>query len=311
VTALRRHLMTVMAVFFALAIGIVLGTGPLRGEAHDTLTDRASTDSSGRADAQSTATREGAAFSDHFASTVAPALIGNRLRGRTVTIVALPSASRHTVDGLKAMIRTAGGTVGGTLRAGNKLVDAGDKQLVDELGSQLAGRTRGVTISSDASAYDRIGALIARAVATRTPGGRLVDDTSTGIMSGLDTAGLLSADGRLNRRGDLVLVVAGPVEGDADQQHGAGSILTTILQTIDAQSAGVVLAGPADAARGDGELKAVRADADSAKAVSTVDSADRVEGQVVTILALAQQASGRSGQYGAAHAADGAMPGAR
>jgi hypothetical protein len=311
VTALRRHLVSVMAVFFALAIGIVLGNGPLRGESHDTLSDRASTDSQSGGGAQSAVSRDSEAFSDDFASTVAPALIGNRLRGRTVTIVALPTAKQHTVDALEAMIGTAGGNVGGTLRAGRKLVDASDKQLVDELGSQLAGRTRGVSISSEASAYDRIGALIARAVATRTPGGRLVDDTTTGIMSGLDTAGLLSPEGRLNRRGDLVLFVAGPGHGDADQQHGAGSIVSTLVQAIDPQSAGVVLAGPAAAAQGGGELKAVRADGDAANAVSTVDSADRVEGQVVTILALAGQAAGRSGQYGAVGAADGAMPGAR
>jgi hypothetical protein len=311
VTALRRHVVSVMAVFFALAIGIVLGTGPLRGEAHDTLSDRAGTDSHSGGETQSVALRDSDSFSDGFASTVAPTLVGNRLRGRTVTIVALPSASQHTVAALKVMVGTAGGNVGGTLRARKKLVDAGDKQLVDELGSQLAGRTRAVTISPDASAYERIGALIARAVATRTPGGRIVDDTTTGIMSGLETAGLLTPEGRLDRRGDLVLFVAGPGDGDADQQHGAGSIVSTLVQAIDPQTAGVVLAGPAAAARGDGELRAVRTDGDAVKLVSTVDSADRVVGQVVTILALAGQAAGRAGQYGAVDASDGAMPGAR
>lgn len=300
-----------MAVFFAVAIGIVLGTGPLRGEAHDTLSERASTDEHSGTAASSAESRDSSAFSDDFASTVAPGLIANRLRGRTVTIVALPTASQHTVDALKAMIGTAGGSVGGTVRAGNKLVDAGDKQLVDELGSQLAGRTKGVAIPPDASGYERIGALIARAVATRTPGGRIVDGTTTGIMSGLETAGLLSPQGRQNRRGDLVLFVTGPGQGNADQQHGAGSIITTIVQAVDPQSAGVVLAGPASAAQGSGELKAVRADGDAAKAVSTVDSVDLVEGQVVTVLALAGQTAGRSGQYGAVDAADGAMPGAR
>ena len=58
-------------------------------------------------------------------------------------------------------------------------------------------------------------------------------------------------------------------------------------------------------------LKAVRADAGTARAVSTVDSVGSTAGQVVTVLALAGQAAGESGQYGAVSAADGAMPGSR
>jgi hypothetical protein len=107
-----------------------------------------------------------------------------------------------------------------------------------------------------------------------------------------------------------VLFVAGPGNGDAEQQTGAGAILTTLLSAVDAGSDGVVLAGPLAAAQDHGVVRAVRSDTVVTRHVSTVDSVERVDGQVVTMLALAQQAAGRSGQYGAL-GAGGAMPGSR
>jgi Copper transport outer membrane protein, MctB len=73
----------------------------------------------------------------------------------------------------------------------------------------------------------------------------------------------------------------------------------------------VVLAGPVASARTGGQVKAVRDDVGAARAVSTVDALGRTAGQVVTVMALAGQAAGKAGQYGAVNAADGAMPGAR
>ena len=71
-----------------------------------------------------------------------------------------------------------------------------------------------------------------------------------------------------------------------------------------------MLAGPVASAREGGQVKAVRDDVTAAREVSTVDALGRTAGQVVTVMALAGQAAGRTGQYGAVDAADGAMPGA-
>ena len=67
------------------------------------------------------------------------------------------------------LVGVAGGTVGGTVRIGDQLVDAGQKQLVDELGSQLESRATGISIPADAGPYERIGALLARAIGTDDP----------------------------------------------------------------------------------------------------------------------------------------------
>jgi copper transport outer membrane protein MctB len=238
-------------------------------------------------------------------------LIGGSLKGHVVTVVALPTAPSADVRDVTRMVRVAGAGVAGTVRVGAQLLDVGHKQLVDELGTQLEGRAPGVTIPADASPYERMGALLARAVGSARPGGGRVDAPASSIMAGLSTANLASAQGSLSRRGDLVLFVTGPGHGSVDQQQGASTIVTTLVQSVDAHTRGVVLAGPAAAARAGGQILAVRSDVSAARSVSTVDSLDRTAAQVVTVMALAGQAAGRSGQYGAVDAANGAMPGAR
>ena len=108
-----------------------------------------------------------------------------------------------------------------------------------------------------------------------------------------------------------MLFVAGAGQGTADQRQGATSIVTTLVRAVDADTGGVVLAGPPASARDKGLVKAVRDDVGTARVVSTVDALGRTAGQVVSVMALAGQAAGRAGQYGAVDAADGAMPGAR
>jgi hypothetical protein len=70
----------------------------------------------------------------------------------------------------------------------------------------------------------------------------------------------------------------------------------------------VVVTGTPAAATAAGLVGAVRADRGLSAALSTVDDADRPVGQVATVFALAQQAAGRSGQYGTGAGVDGPFP---
>ena len=169
----RYHIVSIVSVFLALAIGVALGGGPLKGEVDNTLVDQVKSDRQTKASlqAQIAGLRAGNTFTDEFAATVAPTLVGDTLKGRAVTLVVLPTAQQSDVSSLADLVGVAGGTVGGTVRIGDQLVDAGDKQLVDELGNQLEGRATGLSIPADASPYERIGALIARAIGTDFNGG--------------------------------------------------------------------------------------------------------------------------------------------
>jgi hypothetical protein len=312
VISFRYHIVSIVSVFLALAVGVALGGGPLKGEVDHTLVNQVKADRQAKADlkAQIAAMRNTNQFEDSFAGTVAPGLLAGTLKGRVVTLMVLPGASQDAVSSLSELIGQAGGTVGGTMRIGQKLLDVANKQLVDELGSQLLSGASDVNAPQGASGYQRMGALIARAVGTTEDGGAAVDDTANSILAGLSTAGLMTSEGDLNRRGSLVLMVAGPSTGTSEERQGANTIVSTLAEEIDADTDGVVITAPVDTARSDGLIATVRADVVTARDVSTVDVLDRTAGRVVTVMALADQARGKTGAYGAMNAADGAMPGA-
>ena len=307
----RYHIVSIVSVFLALAVGVALGGGPLKGEVDNTLVEQVEADRKAKADlrAQLTALEAGNDFTDEFATRVAPDLVGGELQGRPVTLLVLPGAEESTVAALTELVEAAGGSVGGTVRAGEGLVDVGNKQLVDELGSQLLDGVNDVAVPEDAGTYERLGVLLARAVATDEDGGARVDDAANSILSGLSTAELMSPAGEISRLGSLVLVVGGSGAEESGDRESASAIVTALVGAMAEATDGVVVAGPISSARNDGIVESVRREVVTAQDVSTVDTLDRAAGQVVAMMALAEQAAGGAGHYGSVDAADGVMPG--
>lgn len=309
----RYHIVSIVSVFLALAVGVALGGGPLKGEVDNTLVDQVRADRAAKAalEDEISALKATAAFSDEFADTIAPGLVSGILRNRAVTLAVLPTATQSEVTALADMVATAGGTVAGTVQIGEGMLDVENKQLVDELGSQLLDGAPDVDLPADANGYERTGALVARAIGTdEAAGGARVDGVSESILAGLSTAGLMSVDGDLDRRGSLVLFVAGAGAGTVEERQGANSILSTLITAVDATTDGTVVAGPTPSARPGGVVAAIRKDVTAAQEVSTVDVLGRSAARIVTVMALAGQAQDQTGHYGAIDAADGAMPGA-
>ena len=309
VISFRYHVVTLVSVFLALAIGIALGGGPLRGEVDDGLVQQVQTDRERKNELSLRIDdlRSAARFTDSFAASVSPDLIDEVLADRSVAIVQLPGAVDATVGDLGDLVQTAGGEVAGTYRVSKALLDPDQKQLVDELGRQLARSARGVSVPRDASAYARMGALIGRAVGAS--GGPAEADVASGaILSGLSTADLFTSQGDPVGRADLVLVLTGSGNGPSADSSGAGDILASMLPAVREATDGLVVAGPTSAAGEGGVLSALLADANASRDISTVDSVELVTGQVVTVLALAEQAAGETGHYGGVDAADGALP---
>lgn len=295
----RYHIASLVAVLLALAAGVVLGSGPL--EADD---EPSSTDDTIGAPTASAEDEAYARFNNAFAASLQAGMAQNQLAGRAVTVVVLPSAAPEQVTALTGVLGQAGASVAGTVRVGEDLLDASKRQLVDELGGQLEADATKVVIETGAGSYDRIGALLAYAISTKVPGGDAVDQQGKGILAGLSTAGLVTSDEELARRGSLVLTVAG---GGTDQ--GSAAIVASLAKALDTASGGVVVAGPLGAADAAGLLTGVRTDTAAVKAVSTVDSADVPAGLIVTVQALAEQATGAAGHYGVGPGVTGLRPG--
>ena len=307
----RYHVVSLVAVLMALAVGIALGGGPLQRTAAG-VTGGGDAEALVASQAKLAHLQEGTAFADAFTDATADGLVAKALKDRAVTLLTLPGAQDADVTRLTDMVDRAGGHV--TMRAavGQKLLDVGNRQLVSELAAQMASSAgKDIDLPADVSGYDQMALLVAHTLTTSKSGGDSVDEAGQSILAGLRTADLLTVAGDGGDRGSLVLVVAGDPYGSADERAGAGSILSTLLSALDAHSNGVVLAGPVSSAADDGLVGELRADPSTAGSVSSVDATERTAGAVVAVLALREQAAGKSGHYGTSSASDGVMPGAK
>ena len=279
-TLVRRHLVVAVALVFAVATGIALGSGPLR---HETLVP---TTSAGPAAERG----ETGPSADDLAEVVAPSLYGGRLDARGVALLVTPGADTDAVAELTRGIEVAGGTVTARWRAGESLVGAHDMALVDTLGSQLLEQLDGRAADPDAPAYQRMGQLVGTAIATRTGVGAAPEPQTLTIRQGLDAATLLTTETDEARRAPLLLVVLGD---DLDDHVVAG-----LVSGLASRASGTVVV---DEERGD-DLAAL----DELGAVTTVDGLEGAAGRLAAVLALAR-AEDSTGSYGAS-GSDGLLP---
>lgn len=285
----RQHVVTLVALFLALAVGIVLGGGPLSEVGTAVTPVRTAPATTAAPDAR-------AAYADTFAGAVAPRAYANGLADRPVALVVLPGSDGAEVDALTAQVGAAGGSVIGRYDVADLLLDPGETSLVDTLGSQLAQQAQGTEVPADATAYDRIGALLGGAIATTKPTGTGLGADSTAIVESLAGAGLLTSGGIADQRAPLVLVVLG-----ADPGPESDPILEGVLAGLAGTATGVVVAGAAD-----GSLGRLRESASMA-GVTSVDGTDGTAGQTTAVLALIRSLTTSGGAFGAA-GADGAVP---
>lgn len=286
----RHHVVSLVAVFLALAVGVALGGGPFSELGRDTQV------TSGQVREQTQEAQRTATFGDDFATASAQALYGDRLRERSVAIVTLPGADGKVVSALGAQVESAGGKVAARYVVQPALVEASEKSLVDTLGSQLMTQLDSGAVEADASTYDRLGQLLGLAVSPGEAAGQVSAADATSIRQTLAGAELLKSPQEAPAAG-LVLVVLGADTDDA--------ILSGLLAGLAAKTTGVVVVGEA-APAGSGDLEGLRAEP-AAERVATVDGVDTPLGQVTSVLALARSLTVQGGSFGAS-GSDGAVP---
>lgn len=297
--SVRSHVVALLAVLLALAAGIALGSGPLQSEIETRTASAPDPDVPEDADDQVEALRSGTDYSDDFALSVSSRLVRDTLADRTVTVLVLPGAAPASVAGVGDMVARAGGRVVSEVRVDPRLLDVANRQLVGELGTQMVESAGGaVRVPPTAGDYERLGALMARALVTQERAGVEPDAAAKGIQAGLEAAGLLTLGEGAGTRGSLLLAVGGPAYGSEDEREGAGTIVSSLLVEAARTARAVVLAGPTGSGQADGLVGLLRAEPEARPAVSSVDGVDRVAGRIDTVLALAVDVTGPSGHFG-------------
>ncbi|HYT09270.1 MAG TPA: copper transporter [Mycobacteriales bacterium] len=303
----RYHIVSLVAVFLALALGVLLGTTQLNGAVLDDLRGQVRGLTDDKRDLQSDlqALRGQTRSDDAVAASLTPKLVAGALRDAKVVLVATAQASGATTDGVQKVLERAGARVTGRVQLTDDYSDprrAADVKSFVTGGGQPAGFQ--LPESDDAGVLS--GALLSYAL-LGSKSGDPEPATTSEVLSGFASLQMLRVDSPQVGAADLAVVVASGRVTGADPQARVRT-LSELVSALDRAGRGALVAGTSAAAATDGLVAAVRADRGLSSAVSTVDDADRPVGQVAAVFALAQQSAGRTGQYGTASGADAAFP---
>ena len=307
----RYHLVSLVAVFLALAVGIVVGTATLHGPLQDRLTrDLSRTSSDNRLlEDEAAGLRAQLAASDAFAVAAGPRLLRGALPGRRVLLVTTPQTPPELVEQLTPLLQTAGAQVTGTLQLMPELSDPTQNQLVEDLVAQVVPAG---AVLPDTGPVDRAAAELAVALVRPGRGPGVESQEAQAVVAAFSEAELVrftpAADVLEPATLAVVLTGAAPAELPAAQASEQSAVLV-LAAALDERSDGTVVVGPSGSAQERGPVRRLRADAAAIRQVSSVDNGDRGTGQVAAVLALAEQLAGRSGQYGADAGASAALPG--
>ncbi|NYG08260.1 outer membrane murein-binding lipoprotein Lpp [Phycicoccus badiiscoriae] len=304
----RYHLVSIVSIFMALAVGIVLGAGPLKENIGNTLTSEVANLRADKAALRSelTAADKGTQARDEFTLASNRTLLAGRLKGTTVTLVVLPGADSNLVKTTQGTLATAGAVVGSTISVQDTWVDQDKAAFRATLGQQLASQ---VGVPIDQSGGDVVNAVLARSVLAKA------GSTSTGAaaaLEGLRTGELIRYTPDKVTASSVAVIVAGMVTGsDAAVREQRATGLSHLAGALDAAGAGAVLVTQSLAPGATNTTSVVstsRADGDQSKLLSTVDDADIPMGQASLVFGVLEQEAGRSGQYGLAPDSSATFP---
>ncbi|HEU4676116.1 MAG TPA: copper transporter [Motilibacteraceae bacterium] len=305
----RYHVVSIIAIFMALAVGIVLGSGPLKGPIDNTLQQQLEQLRTDRNDlrTQLAQSKGRLDYDDAVVAQVAPQVLAGRLAERRVALVLLPAADGDLADATATAVRQAGATVTSTVTVTDAWLDPAQQGALGRLVDQSA--PTGTTYRDGAGVQERAAAALARALVVPDPALAPAEDASgQAFLEALAAAGFLKVDGSPVGRATLAVVEAGPApQVPTDGTKAQVTDLVGLATALDAADQGTVVAGPVESAGAGGVVAAVRS-GDAAKRLSTVDALGTAAGRMSVPLALAAEAQGTSAAYGFGEGAARPLP---
>jgi hypothetical protein len=300
----RYHVVSLTAVFLAVAFGLVVGTAAFNGPALEELKDRVSSISKtndGLRD-QVSHLKEESQQEEQWATDSMPYLFADKLAGRRVLLLEIGDPDKAYADGMVLALGIAGAKITGRVEIQKRFVEPANK---DEL-LDLSDRTvpPGLTgLPANSNGVETSSALLAAVLLDHSP--TLSADDRHTVISAYRIAGYLTLTPDVSGPAEAVVVLAGDPYADKDAAKLNGGLKVLVEQF---RKAGPMVLG-ASSTGGDGNLvAAVRSDSTLGKQVSTVDYIAAPQGRAAAVLALIEQFAGRSGHYGHDSGAVSLMP---
>ena len=297
---LRHHVISLAAVFLALAIGVVLGSGAFSGTAVSGLRG----DNGDLQKQISTLTDEKAALNERlsaageFDAQMAARVVRGALNGKSVVLFSTPDAQADDIDAVSKLIGQAGGTVTGTIALTTEFVEANSaEKLRAVVNSPIlpAGTQLSTTLVDQGSqAGDLLGiALLINRDPKIVP---VADEPRDAVLSALRDTGFLTYNKRFVPSNTAVIVTGGALADNAGNQ---GATMARFAAAMAPRGSGTVLAGRDGSATGVSAVAVTRSEAAMADAVTTVDDIGTESGRITTVLALQALIAGAPpGAYG-------------
>jgi len=308
----RYHLVSIVAIFLALSLGLLLGSTELRPYVQRGLQAASKTEQRQISSLLGQKDRlQGQISSENqFALANGPAMLHGVLAGQRVAIVLAPGAPGSVTSGIGQALHAAGAKVTGTLQLEPAFFDtsAAASQKLSQVVAQYA-QPAGMTPTGTAQA--QASALLAHVMMTQGTNGQPVpgqrDPVSVQAVQGLAGGGYLTKSGQPWDRATLAVVVIPGTPPSADDSNAESQALVTLAQKLNLAGQGTVVAGTISGSGPGSAIDVMRAGG-RAGHLSSVDNADYPIGQIVVAQALADRQHGRSGNYGVTSTAAAAGP---
>ncbi len=305
--SLRQHALSLAAVFLALAVGVVLGSGflsdtllsSLRAERRDLYGQI-----SGLNDQKNLLNQKlGAA--NNFDDQLAGRILHDALGGKSVVVFRTPDAKDDDVAAVSKFVGEAGGTVTGTVGLTQEFVDANSAEKLRTVvnssvlpaGQQLSTKL----VDQGSQAGDLLG--IALLINANPEVQQVQDPERDAVLVSLRDTGFITyqpAD-HLGAANAALVVTGGALPQDAGNQ---GVSVARFAAALAPHGSGTLLAGRDGSATGGAAVAVIRADSGMSSVVSTVDDVDTAPGRITAILGLHDLINGgHVGQYGTGHGA--------
>ena len=313
--SLRYHIVSLVAVFLALALGIVVGSTVLQEGTVSALraTSQEVRQRSEENRTENLALKQDKAHLEAFGAAVLPDLVRDRLDGRSVVLVDTDKVDSGMRDSVRKVLEDAGAEVDGQ-------ITFADERLA--LGADSDRAAMGRLLAADAGAPEVLRGELVKRLAERlaTPSAMPQDDSqrTSDMLTGLQDADFL-ADLKLSRpmaagtdpfpRQGSIFVLLGP-GATATAAVAPDAFLVPLADQVSTRASGPVAGVVAAAVPWVSSwVIALRDNRAVSRRVSGIDSVDKVYGQ----LALVQALQGSllqlpPGQYGTKDGASGLLP---
>ncbi|MGO9154130.1 copper transporter [Mycobacterium sp.] len=304
--SLRQHAFSLAAVFLALAVGVVLGSGFLSDTLLSNLRDEKRdlyTQINGLND-QKNALTEKLSAANNFDNQLVGRIVHDALGGKTVVVFRTPDAKDDDVAAVSKIVGQAGGSVTGTVSLTQEFVDANSAEKLRTVvnssilpaGAQLSTKL----VDQGSQAGDLLGITL---LINPNPAPAVEDVQRDTVLAALRDTGFITyqpAD-HLGAANAAIVITGGALPQDAGNQ---GVSVARFSAALAPHGSGTLLAGRDGSATGGAAVAVTRADAGMAAAISTVDDVDTAPGRITAILGLHDLINGgHIGQYGTGHGA--------